>query len=50
MSRYIDAELFCKNLMMQVYFAGDEDFAKAFVNRRIAKSNQQEDIEDEDYT
>ena len=31
MSRYIDAELFSKNLMMQVYLADDEDFTKAFV-------------------
>ena len=31
MPRYIDAELFSKNLMMQVYLADDEDFTKAFV-------------------
>lgn len=31
MSRYIDAELFSKNLMIQVYLADDEDFTKAFV-------------------
>lgn len=31
MPRYIDAELFSKNLMMQVYLAEDEDFTKAFV-------------------
>lgn len=30
MSRYIDAELFDKNLAMQVYFADNEDFTKAF--------------------
>ena len=31
MARYIDAELFAKNLAMEVYFADDEDFTKAFV-------------------
>lgn len=31
MSRYIDAELFSKNLMIQVYLADDEEFTKAFV-------------------
>lgn len=31
MPRYIDAELFSKNLTMQVYLADDEDFTKAFV-------------------
>lgn len=31
MSRYIDSELFSKNLMMQVYLADDEDFTTAFV-------------------
>lgn len=31
MPRYIDAELFSKNLMIQVYLADDEDFTKAFV-------------------
>lgn len=31
MSRYIDAEIFDKNLMMEVYLADDEDFTKAFV-------------------
>ncbi len=31
MPRYIDAELFSKNLMMRVYLADDEDFTKAFV-------------------
>lgn len=31
MPRYIDAELFSKNLMMQVYLADDEDFTTAFV-------------------
>lgn len=31
MPRYIDAELFSKNLTMQVYLADDEDFTTAFV-------------------
>lgn len=31
MARYIDAELFDKKLAMEVYFADDEDFTKAFV-------------------
>lgn len=31
MPRYIDAELFSKNLMMQVYLADDKDFTTAFV-------------------
>ena len=31
MSRYVDAKLFSKNLMMQVYLADDEDCTKAFV-------------------
>ena len=31
MPRYIDAEIFDKNLMMEVYLADDEDFTKAFV-------------------
>lgn len=31
MPRYIDAELFSKNLMIQVYLADDEEFTKAFV-------------------
>lgn len=31
MSRYIDAELFDKNLMIEIYLAEDEDFTKAFV-------------------
>lgn len=31
MPRYIDAEIFDKNLMIEVYLADDEDFTKAFV-------------------
>ena len=31
MARYIDAELFAKNLSMLVYMADDEDFTQAFV-------------------
>lgn len=31
MPRYIDAELFSKNLTMQVYLADDEDFTTTFV-------------------
>lgn len=31
MPRYIDAELFDKNLAMEVYLADDKDFTQAFV-------------------
>lgn len=51
MPRYIDAELFSKNLTMQVYLADDEDFTTAFVKgMELVKKAEEEtptaDVED----
>lgn len=43
MPRYIDVELFSKNLMMQVYLADDEDFTTAFVKgMELVKKTEEE--------
>lgn len=43
MARYIDADIFQKNLSMEVYMAEDEDFTQAFVKgMQLVKKAQDE--------